>query len=162
MLANSAPSFILFPQNERFVHSPPLARPSHRAQNPLTRTEQGSTGQTLIRMTKLYCFHTHTQMHGQTKTHTWKIQKQSSVVVSYVIISDSVCITCTQKHRGASLKFTSAQELWQKLLSALFYMTSGQPLTLAASKFRTYFQTVTKVHSEMTLVCSILHLHLCI
>lgn len=46
------------------------ARPSHRAQNPLTRTEQGSTGHPLIRMTKLYCFHTNTQMHGQTKAHT--------------------------------------------------------------------------------------------
>lgn len=58
--------FILFPQNERCVLSPPRARPSHWAQNPLTRTEQGSTGQPLIRMTKLYCFHTNTWSNQNT------------------------------------------------------------------------------------------------
>lgn len=105
--------FILFTQNERCMLSPPRARPSHWAQNPLTRTEQGSTGQPLIRMTKLYCFHTNTwsnqntHLTGHTAAHIHKKKKneEGSISFSYLIISAFVWITYTWIHRGASFVF---------------------------------------------------------
>lgn len=60
--------FYLVPSERKMCALTSMRQAITRAQNPLTRTEQGSTGQPLIRMTKLYCFHTNTQMHGKTKT----------------------------------------------------------------------------------------------
>lgn len=129
--------FILFPQNERYVLSPTRARLSHWAQNPLTRTEQGSTSQPLIRMTKLYCFHTNT--HDQTKTHTWpdtqlhtyKIKMRKALFLStisfFMLWSVSHIHEYTEVLALFSLKFTSTQELWKMLwylYCTLFSMTS--------------------------------------
>lgn len=159
--------FILFTQNERCMLSPPRARPSHWAQNPLTRTEQGSTGQPLIRMTKLYCFHTNTwsnqntHLTGHTAAHIHKKKKMRkalflSPISLFLLLCGSHTHEYTEVQALFSLKFTSTQELRKGfgIYCALFSMTSEQPLTLTTSVFELALKLLIK-YILKSLMCGV-------